>query len=279
MTWLTRYLRLQKKYDADIDELLRRAAEDAANDLETTMAFGVRSAQARAAVVAIQSTLSYFWTSFGDVVKAGRAEAAAEAAVLSFNNDAPKWRRIFTAKNRRDDLRDALERSARANVEAAIARIYKSYTPLSQQVYKTKALADGWVDKRVESGLARGLTVREMQKEVKEFIRPETKGGVSYAARRLARTEINNAYHATTIVENADKPWVSGMIWRLSGSHPRIDICNVYADKSPWPRDKVPAKAHPQCLCTTFPETVSDDDFWAAFRAGDYDSWLDSLPS
>lgn len=241
------------------------------------MAYGVRAAQARAAVVAIQSTLSYFWTSMGEATKAGRADAAAEAVLLGFSWDLPKWRFIKTDTAERDKLRDSLVKSARFNVESAIARVYKSYIPLSEQVYKTKALADGWVDRSVESGLARGLTVREMQKEVKEFIRPEVKGGVSYAARRLARTEINNAYHAATIVDNENKPWVAGMVWRLSGSHPRLDICDVLAKNSPYPKEDVPPKAHPHCLCTTYPETVSDEDFWDAFNDGEYDDYIGGL--
>jgi hypothetical protein len=261
--------------------MLRAAAEDAARDLQILSdlaAPAVKRAQATGAILAIQSTLSSFWSSLGDVVRAGKSDAASEAVLQGFAVDLPKWRKIRPSTAERNKLRDALEASARFNVESALARVYKSYIPLSTQVYKTEALANDWVDKRVNSGLARGLTVNEMQKEVKEFIRPEVKGGVAYAARRLARSEINNAYHAATIVDNEDKPWVAGMVWRLSGSHPRLDICDLLAKDSPYPKSAVPPKAHPHCLCTTFPESVSDADFWDAFNDGDYDGYIDALP-
>lgn len=230
--------------------------------------------QTRHAVLAIQSILGTFWQGLGDTIKAGRSEAAALAVEQSFS-----WNRYYWDKTgRREELRKKLTAEAERNVEAAVARIYKTHIPLAESVYKTRALADGWVDKKVTSGLARGLTVDEMKKEVTDFIKPDVKGGVSYAARRLARSEINNAYHATTIVHNEELPFVESMTWRLSGSHPRLDICNVLEQNSPYPKEKVPPKAHPQCLCTVYPNTTSHDDFFKAFNEGQYDTWLDSLP-
>ena len=258
--------------------MLREASKDAVAQVDEILAHTgnatLRAAQLQTAAVAIQEALGQFWRLLGDKVKAGQAEAKAVALATSFDWDTPLLRLAYPKKDLKD-MRATLLETSRLDVEAAVARVYHSRIPLSKQVYKTRALSDGWVERRVNSGLARGLTVSELKKEVQQFIRPEAKGGASYAAKRLARTEINNAYHAVVIVHNEDKPWNNGMIWRLSGSHPREDICNLYAKKSPFPMKAVPPKPHPQCLCTTFPQVETQDDFFAAFNAGDYDEYID----
>jgi len=276
--WLLRYIRLQKKYDVQIDEMLREASDDAVAQVDAILAHTgsstLRAAQLQSAAVAIQNTLGQLWRLLGDTIKAGQAEAKAVALATSFDWDTPLLRLAFPRRELKV-MRSTLMETSKVDVEAAIARVYHSRVPLATSVYKTRALADGWVERRVNSGLARGLTVAELKKEVQGFIKPEVKGGASYAAKRLARTEINNAYHAVTIVHNEDKPWNTGMIWRLSGSHPREDICDLYASKSPWAMGTVPGKAHPQCLCTTFPEVQSEDDFWDSFKSGEYDEYID----
>jgi hypothetical protein len=280
--WLSRYLRLQKRYDTSVRKLLREALDDAELQLVNVFPAGVgigarvSDAQARQAIAAIQGTLSYFWRNLGDTVKAGYADAAKAAVEQSFSWDDVLLRRAIPSATVRAAMRDGLAAAAMRNVESAIVRVYKTRIPLSVQVYKTRALADGWVERRINSALARGLTAREMASEVKAFIRPETPGGLSYASMRLARTEINAAYHATSIVHNEDKPWNQGMHWRLSGSHPRLDECDLYAERSPFPRGEVPAKPHPQCLCVVYPAMPSQEDFIRKFHAGDYDQWLSS---
>lgn len=263
-------------YDARVNRLLTDAARELTAE---TRQFGVGKigeAQGRQAIVVIQQTLSYLWQHVGDTIRAGRADAAKVAVEKSFDWDRALFRVAVTNATEREALKTNMVAAAIKNVEASLARVYKSYIPLAEQVYRTRALADGWVDSRVTKELAKGSTVDELAKEVRDFVDPNTKGGAAYAARRLARSEINNAYHAVTIVHNEDKPWVSGMIWELSKSHPEPDICNVYADKSPYPRGSVPRKPHPQCLCFTYPETVSNDDFFAAFNAGEYDDWFEA---
>ena len=272
---------MQRKYDDDIDSILTDAAKRATEELDQILGDGigarVKDAQTRQAISALQSTLSYLWRSVGDLTKAGQRDAASTAVDQSFSWDSVLLRKAIKDDEARAEFQRNLEQAAERNVEAAVARVYKSHIPLSQQVYKTEALASGWVDRLVTRGIARGQTVKELQRDVREFIRPEVKGGVSYAAKRLSRTEINNAYHAVTIVHNEEKPWVTGMAWRLSGSHPRPDICNVYAKKAPYPKEQVPEKPHPNCLCTTYPETVTNQEFYRALAAGEYAAWFDTV--
>jgi hypothetical protein len=216
----------------------------------------------------------------GDIIAAGQQDAATEALRMSFDWETVLLRLDLSAQKRRA-MKSSLLEAGRFNVEAMLARVYKTRLPLAQQVYKTGALAEGWVESRIDRALARGSTVAELAKEVRDFVNPRTPGGATYAARRLARTEINAAYHAGTIVHNEDKPWVLGMQWRLSGSHPTPDICDTYArndhsdlGKGVFPPDEVPGKPHPQCLCTVFPVLQEEEEFVRLASDGYYDDYI-----
>lgn len=267
-----------------VDALLRDAARDAEAELDALAAIGpsavVRSAQILQAVTSISSALSGVWMAMGDLVRSGQAEARAEALKMAFD-----WDRVLlylmVPPGQRAAMKNSLVESGRFNVEAALARVYMSRIPLAEQVYKTAEMTRGWVEHRVTTSIARGRTVDQLAKDVRAFINPATPGGASYAARRLARTEINNAYHAVIVVHNEDKPWVAGMKWNLSGSHPTLDVCDELArrnahnlGKGVFPRDKVPRKPHPQCLCYITPKTMSNDEFVKQWRAGTFRSYV-----
>jgi hypothetical protein len=282
--WLTRYLRLQQRYDVKVDELLRDAAAEAERELAGLAGIGpsavVRSATILQAVTAISQALSGVWMEMGDLVRAGQADARAVALKMAFD-----WDRVLLYSviepGRRAAMKSSLVEGARFNVEAALARVYMSRLPLAEQVYKTAEMTRGWVEHRVTTSIARGRTVDQLAKDVRAFINPATRGGASYAARRLARTEINNAYHAVIVVHNEDKPWVNGMRWNLSGSHPTVDICDTLArndahgmGRGVFPRTGVPRKPHPQCLCYITPRTMSNDQFVKAWRAGTFRDYV-----
>lgn len=281
--WLNRYLRLQRRYDILIHKRLSEAMQDISTELErlgNSPSAVVGALQIMAAKVAISDALAAFWTAMGNLVAAGQAEAVGEALRTSF-----EWEegllKLELPRTIRTDMKANLINSARFNVEAMIARVYKTRVPLSIQVYRTSALASGWIDRRLDLSLAQGKTVATVTKEVKAFVDPRTPGGATYAARRLARTEINNAYHAATITHFEESPWVVGMQWRLSGSHPSVDLCDSYArnnhsglGKGVFPRDEVPPKPHPQCLCVVFPVLQDAATFLTHVRSGDYDDYI-----
>jgi hypothetical protein len=233
----------------------------------------IRSAQLMASMSVIAEALSSFWNRAEDIIRSGQTDAAQEALMKSFAWDAPLLK-LGVSQDQRTEYRTWLTAPARINVEAMLARVYVTRLPLSQQVYKTSALTNGWVERRINSAIARGEPVEQLTREVRDFINPHTAGGATYAAKRLARTEINAAYHATVIGHNADKPWNTGMRWRLSGSHPKLDECDGYARHGVFPRDNVPPKPHPQCLCYVTPETVSADEFLRALNSGEYSDWI-----
>src|SRR3954463_6126993 len=99
---------------------------------------------------------------------------------------------------------------------------------LSQTVYDNSALMSGKIDDVVNTGIALGQSAAEIAARVEQYILPETMGGAKYAAARLGRTELHNAYHATTVESYKQSPYVNGVEWHLSGSHPEDDECNDY---------------------------------------------------
>src|SRR5690349_14191063 len=155
--WLTRYLRLQQRYDVRVDELLRDAAREAERELDGLAGVGpsvvVRSATIMQAVTAISSALSGVWMAMGDLVRAGQADARAEALKMAFD-----WDRVLLYSviepGKRAALKNSLVEGARFNVEAALARVYLSRIPLAEQVYKTAEMTRIWVEHRVTTSIA-----------------------------------------------------------------------------------------------------------------------------
>ena len=152
---------------------------------------------------------------------------------------------------------------------------------LSRLVWKNIGLYSARLDAEIAKGLLRGLSAPELAKVVRDFIHPDVRGGVNYAAMRLARTEINNAFHQTAIRYTREMPWVEGYQWHLSNSHPRTDICNSYANESHGhggrglhSKTDVPSKPHPQCLCYVTPVTHDSSVFYKRLRSGAYDRYI-----
>lgn len=177
------------------------------------------------------------------------------------------------------------EAAMRIQAQEAVANVISrgaNDIPLSSQVYRTSALARKQVDKAINRGLLLNFSAKELAETVKHLINPNVPGGVSYSAMRLARTEINNAFHRTQIDLRKGDPWTEGFKWNLSGSHPRPDECNDYADRQHhrggdpgvFKVGDVPGKPHPQCLCFITTVTISTDDFINGMASGKFDSFI-----
>lgn len=146
---------------------------------------------------------------------------------------------------------------------------------LSGKVWKNVNTNAGRVQRIVQKHLITGtVNAKELANDVKRLIDPSTPGGVSYAAMRLARTEINNAFHDRQRTIAQERPWVKGVKWNLSKSHPAPDICDVYArehsegmGKGIYLSHEVPDKPHPHCLCWMTYELPSEGDMTNIFRA------------
>lgn len=279
--WLLRYIELQRQSDKKLDKILREAAADAEKAVKALgdkpgIGAAVRRAQLIGAQGAITRVLAAFWREVGSLIRSERVRAQSEALSMSFDWDEVLLARVYSDPKKRQAMRESLLLSADRNVEAMIKRVFHTARPLSTQVYRTQALSKGWIDRAINSALARGASVDELAKVAKDFIRPDTPGGATFAARRLARTEINNAYHAQSIEAQQGKPWVTGMRWNLSKSHTKTDICDVFARQGVFPIGQVPAKPHPQDLCYVTPETMSPEEFDKMLLAGAFKSWIDS---
>lgn len=262
--------------DREVLALLRaakRRVDAILNDLPAG-AQGIRRAQlehTRAKLLAEQATL---FERLGDVVSARRARAASRSARLSAAADNALLALVGKGAQGQFLYESALQVSQR-QIEAAMARMRLSALPLSKRIYNTSVWMNGRLGKLINETLATGLNAKEFAKRARDWFNPNTPGGVRYAAMRLARTEINNAFHAMSAEKYANTPWINEVQWNLSKSHPKPDICNVVAADSPFPADRVPARPHPQCMCYITPKPIEEDEFIDNFLNGDYDDFLD----
>jgi len=87
-----------------------------------------------------------------------------------------------------------------------------------------------------------------------------------YHARVLARNEAVEAFRDVQLRSLEGQKWAPGVRWKLSGAHPRPDICDVLANQDlyglgpgGYPADKVPAR-HPSCMCLQ--STIVDTDYF-----------------
>jgi hypothetical protein len=276
--WLNPLMRVIQRSDVDMRRLLRETADRAAADVERLalkpgIGASVRAGQLHAVRAALTGSLGDLWRAAGNLTKANRLKAIAEAMRVGADWD----KRVFGIAMS-DALRNQLKLGVTATADRNTRLMLQRYThetiPLSEKVYHSEKLAGGWVDRAVNQALGRGLSARELAKEVRSLIKPDVPGGVSYAAMRLARTELNNAYHYAAIQDNQDKPFVDSFAWKLSKSHPRVDKCDEYAADSPYAKGEVPDKPHPQCFCYVAAQVIDEDDFVDNFKKGDYDDYL-----
>ncbi|AAN02072.1 head maturation protease [Mycobacterium phage Barnyard] len=277
--WLTRYARIQNKTDVKVRTALVDAAEDASNRLilvgrSSTFSAGVRTAQIRLAMKELKEVHRELFDELLPIIKAGQSEEA-EAAVDGLTETDRRYLRAA--------LRDASStayfvesqrQAARNGVAHAISSLHKSREPLSARVYRTRSLANNWIQRLVTSSIVRGDSAQDIAKAVRAHIRPGTPGGTAYAALRLGRTELNNAFHATSIEISKDRPWVEGMRWNNSRIHEPdpMEICTRLNGQI-YTVETVPKKPHPQCRCFVTPNLIPFELFLTQLAAGQYREW------
>lgn len=279
--WLGRYLRLQVRYDARVNEELVSAAEairSAILDLEQkrpSISVSVRKLQLTGAQGVLSQILKEMYQSLGDMVRAGSADAAKEAALARLAEEAPLFDQLTDDASKRAKMEESMLSASARGVQAMMTRILKTEQPLSRRLYHSEALARGMVSRKVSQHLAMGSSADEMARDLREFVHPRSPGGVSYVAKRLARTEMNNAFHAQSIADAMDRPWVQHMEWYLSKSHPEDQncMCEVYARQKNFTPSQVPNKPHPNCFCYVVPAVIEFDQFLSEMDAGRYDEW------
>lgn len=275
------FARASAKSNSELLRLLAKAADESKREAEKLLekpgiGRSTRSAQYRVQAATLQQTMRDMWEGIGHLIILGEGETARQAlASMDFLQ-----RRVWRGKDKDlEDLRRLLLEQAEGGVDSYISR-QENVKALSAAVYKNRDLMLNNVEKRISIGLLRGQSAEEIALDVKRFIRPDVPGGAAYSAKRLARTEINNAFHNTSIRYTREMPWVTGYDWHLSGTHSSKgppDICDTYAAHATFSKKEVPQKPHPNCLCYITPATVEPDVFRANMARGRYERYIQTV--
>ena len=153
-----------------------------------------------------------------------------------------------------------------------INRVWNDGFKFNDRIWNLQNGAKQGINGIMARGIASGQSATSLSKELRNYLIDPTltpgktwttkarksvnmKGTIHYNALRLARTEINNSYREANIQSNKVSPVTNGMKWNLSASHPRPDICNVWAMSDQYnmgfgvfPADATPID-HPNGLC------------------------------
>ncbi len=144
---------------------------------------------------------------------------------------------------------------------------------------KTAALQSAYMQafEAQMSGVAEAKLDRLLKVAMEEKVR--------YFANRIAQTELARAHALVRANELMSDETISVVQWRLSGTHPEPDICDIIAKTDRWglgpgcfPKAKAPRPiAHPHCRCRlrSRPD-LSDAD--AVERPNAEQEYLDQFP-
>lgn len=269
---LIEYLGVQRRVDRELNRVLARAARDAERRVVALelarpgVGVRVRQAQLLGVLRAIRELQEQLWTEgIGPLIDRNLRDAQFAAIRAGEFIDDVLFEALPTEQA--EIMRAAARRMAESGLITEANRISANLSP---RVWNNAQLASGAIERTIRAGIIQGLSARELAGTVRAFILPSTPGGVSYAAMRLARTELNNAFHQRQIAVAQNKPWVESVRWNLSGSHPRKDRCDELATQNAhdlgagfYPTGDVPNKPHPHCLCHLTYELQSEDAFVA----------------
>lgn len=278
--WLVRYIGVQKVYDEKVIEALQNAAVDAAAaaakyEGKTNISSKAALHQSRTVRREIHKIITELFKGLVPIIKAGQKDAAEAAATAALKQDADFMKLLFPNANERKQFEASFTEAARQNILAMITRVLNPQWPLSERIWKSGSLASGAIDRKINSAIARGSSAKQLADIVRSDIKFGAPGGTSYCAMRLARTEINNAFHAQSIANAQDSPWVMEMEWHLSKSHKEQNcFCEYYADEQFFEVGDVPPKPHPQCMCYVTPVSMGYTSFAQQLEQGAFDDYF-----
>lgn len=185
-----------------------------------------------------------------------------------------------------------IDRYKQVNVRAlaAIASRTRNAATFRTLVHRHMSDAAPDLDRLLQRAVARGVSARNVARDVEDLLRGdhpslraydmrinELSGlrTVSYDARRIALSEVNNAAREANAIALQASPIVAAMKWQLSGNHGDPDECDDLANADEYgfgpgyyPPDKWPEAPHPQCGCYAGDVLFHDVSEWAA-RAGE----------
>ncbi|MDP2811774.1 MAG: hypothetical protein Q8O34_16675 [Rhodocyclaceae bacterium] len=131
----------------------------------------------------------------------------------------------------------------------------RHFTRVRAARIKTPALKAGYL--QYLDGLERGAGRAALDKKLDVAFHERMR----YFANRIAQTELHRAYADRQAVELMDDEDVKYVQWRMSGTHPKTDICDYFArvdryglGPGVFPKALAPkAPAHPFCRCVCSP--------------------------
>lgn len=277
------FILTEKFTHRDLARILKDASKEAEQRIQSLitsgkLGAGLRAEQLRAVREVIDPLSTQLWTQVGQVTELGMFAQAKLAADQALDRD---WLNGMPGQAVMQ-YANQIHYDANVVVHGLVSRRAEGFQhTLSERIYANGKRTTTAVGKIVDRALVQQLSARELARSVRSHFRPDVPGGTSYAAMRLARTEINNAHHFTTIKLSEDRPWVLGYKWNLSSSHPRPDPCDDLAKNDHdgmgpgvFAKGNAPGRPHPNCLCylTHIQEPV--EQFIKNMQTGQYDEWL-----
>lgn len=179
-------------------------------------------------------------------------------------------------------------RVAHDAVEALATRYYGDGLRLSDRLYDVDRTFRRGVENTLMQAVVEGASIRETIDRLTAGPLSKTSDAAHRAA-VIARTEIAHAYteaHVRSVKDPTTGLWregVTGLKWSLSVSHPKPDICDIWAMhdegrgtgvyySTPVPSD------HPNGLCftTTVLAAVPESAVWSGGQVPDLDGISDA---
>lgn len=161
---------------------------------------------------------------------------------------------------------------AREAVDAVAAHVYGDGLNLFDRLHELDADVRRAVGDTLVQGVAEQVSAKKLGKRLEAALARAGVKNPLYRAVGIARTEIGNAHreaHIRSTMQPDGKPkeWVRGIGWRLSPSHKRPCLCEIYASDDGdglGPGNYLPQNApltpHTRCLCYTVTLVVSLPD-------------------
>lgn len=263
--------------DAEVLRVLRKASDDLEKIIGRLPGPNIGNTVRRAQYRQIRDTIRQIsddaWSDIGTLTSENLDSVTRKAVNLNRQmmdyliGTVPKDAKLLAAQFRSATMR---------SFQDVRSRLLNSID-LSKTVFNNQALTAGKIDEIVNQGILLQQSADEIAQGVVGYINPDTPGGARYAAQRLGRTELNNAYHTTSVRCYNESPHVRGVLWVLSGSHGQDDDCDELADTDEfetgagvYPPEAVPFKPHPNCFCYTTAITMTPDQFADALLGGEF---------
>lgn len=248
----------------------------------------------------IEATLTQFRTMFAGRLRGGMLELAQaavdrEARVQALGgtmreNDPLLARDMTEQVSLPNGNMASIEfgRVAHDAVEALATRYYGDGLRLSDRLYDVDRTFRRGVENTLMQAVVEGASIRETIDRLTAGPLSKTSDAAHRAA-VIARTEIAHAYteaHVRSVKDPTTGLWregVTGLKWSLSVSHPKPDICDIWAMhdegrgtgvyySTPVPSD------HPNGLCftTTVLAAVPESAVWSGGQVPDLDGITDA---